>query len=303
MTFNKGLKQLPPAGAVYAIGNFDGVHHGHRRLFSICRDIAQKDGRAVCAVTFDGLNKEGGRLFTSSDREMYLREAGADYIICENFDSIRNMAPEEFTDKYLVENLSPSAVVCGGDFRFGRMGSGDTGMLCRLLARAKVPVIVADTVFEEGAPVSTSRIKDALSKGDVELAERLLGRSYSFEYPVEEGKKLGRTIGAPTINQRFPEGMFIPKFGVYAGVAELCDRLFACVTNIGRRPTVDDGDGVTAESYIMGYDGDLYGRYVRVGLTKYIRPEIKFASVEALSEQIARDASEAALVFERNGGI
>lgn len=292
-------KDIPPVGAVYAIGNFDGVHPGHRRLFDICRDIAERNGCKVCALTFDGLEKDGGRLICADDRDRHLRNTGADFVLSEDFSAIRDMTPEQFTEEYLVKGLFPSAVVCGEDFRFGKGATGNAAMLEDLLEVHGIPLHIAETVIMDGAAVSTSRIKAALAAGDVPYASKLLGRRYSFAYPVKEGKHLGRSIGAPTINQHFPKGMFIPKFGVYAGDVDLDGIVYPCVTNIGVRPTVDDGDAVTAESYIIGYTGDLYGDAVRVSLTEYLRGEIKFDSVEALGEQIARDAATAGRVFER----
>jgi len=291
-------EKMPPAGAVYAIGNFDGVHPGHRRLFDICRDIAEDKGCGVCALTFCGLEKDGGRLISAADRDLFLREAGADYVLAVGFSEIKNLSPEEFTFGYLADRLSPSAVVCGEDFRFGKGAAGSVPIFRELLGSRGVPLYVAETVMIDGTAVSTSRVKAALAEGNAALAARLLGRRYSFEYPVEEGKHLGRTIGAPTINQRFPMGMFIPKFGVYAGDVFIDGTAYPCVTNIGTRPTVNDGDTVTAESYIVGYEGNLYGRSVRVNLTEYLRGEIKFDSVDALGEQIARDAETAKKIFE-----
>ena len=287
---NRTSEKMPPKGSVCAIGNFDGVHPGHRRLFDICHGIAEKNSTAVLALTFDGLGKGQGQLITYADRDMYLRQVGVDHVLAVDFESVRNMTPREFAEGCLVGYLSPSAVVCGEDFRFGRGASGNAELLREFLAEYDIPVYIADTVMLDGEPVSTSRVKAALSEGDAETAEQILGRRYSFAYPVETGKKLGRTIGAPTINQRFPAGMFVPKHGVYATVTKIGDVEYPSVTNIGIRPTVDDGDSVTAETYIIGYDGDLYGECVRVSLKKYLRGEIKFDSVEALGEQIRKDA-------------
>lgn len=295
---NYTSEKMPPKGSVCAIGNFDGVHPGHRRLFDICRDIAREMSCAVCALTFCGLEKDGGRLISQDDRDRLLRDAGADFVMAVEFDDIRDMSPEDFAVGYLADGLMPSAVVCGEDFRFGKGAAGNAGLLGELLGSRGIVLRTAETVIEDGAAVSTSRVKAAMSAGDALLAARLLGRRYSFEYPVEEGKHLGRTIGAPTINQRFPRGMFIPGLGVYAGDVEVDGIRYPCVTNIGIRPTVDDGDAVTAESYIIGFSGDLYGRRVRVNLTKYLRREMKFDSVTTLGEQIARDAEAAKRVFE-----
>ena len=285
-------EKMPPKGSVCAIGNFDGVHPGHRRLFDICRKIAERQGGDVLALTFDGLDKGNGQLTTRADREMYLRVAGVDHVISVDFETVRNMTPREFVQEYLVGRIDPSAVVCGEDFRFGCGASGNAELLCKLMNEYNIPVHIADTVMLDDKPVSTSRVKSALSEGDAEAAAMILGRRYSFAYPVEIGKRLGRTIGAPTINQRFPAGMFVPKYGVYATVTEIGDREYPSVTNIGVRPTVDDGDSVTAETYIIGYEGDLYGETIRVSLRKYLRDEIKFDSVEALAEQIRKDADE-----------
>lgn len=286
-------EKLPPMGSVCAIGNFDGVHPGHRRLFDICRALADELGSSVCALTFDGLEKEGGRLISLSDREVYLSQAGVDTVLSVDFDSVRNMTPREFVKEYLMKKLSPSAVVCGEDFRFGCGAAGNAATLREVMDEYGVSVHVAETAMLDGAAVSTTRVKSALAQGDAEYAERLLGRRYSFAYPVEEGKHLGRTIGAPTINQRFPEGMFIPKFGVYATVADVFGKLYPSVTNIGIRPTVDDGDAVTAETYIIGYEGDLYGETVRVSLARYLRDEMKFDSVDDLAARIREDAEMA----------
>ncbi len=283
-------------GAVYAIGNFDGVHPGHRRLFGICREISAKSGAKICALTFTGLEKSGGRLISPDDRNAYLTEAGADFVLSEDFSAVKNMSPEEFTTNYLVGTLAPAAVVCGKDFRFGKGAIGNAELLGELLSSSGIPLHIAETVIMDGAAVSTSRIKSALADGNVPYANKLMDRRYSFAYPVVEGKHLGRRIGAPTINQRFPEGMFIPKFGVYAGDVEIDGKVYPCATNIGRRPSIDDGEAVTAESYIIGYDGNLYGKCVRVNLTEYLRDEIRFDSVEELSVQIARDAKAAAKI-------
>ncbi len=274
---------------MYAIGNFDGVHMGHRQLFNICKSFAEKSGGAVCALTFEGLSKGGGRLITSVDRELYLRDAGAELVLCEDFDSIRDMSPEEFTKSYIVKGLSPSAVVCGENFRFGRGGSGDVALLRELLAEADIPLLVAPTVISGGAAISTSRIKAALSEGATKEAEVLLGRKYSFAYTVESGKHLAARLGSPTANQRFPEGMFVPRLGVYAGEAVIDGSTYKSVTNIGRRPSVNDGDHITAESHIIGFSGDLYGKTVRVCLSRFLRDEMKFSSLDELSDRISAD--------------
>lgn len=290
----------PPVGAVYAIGNFDGVHLGHRRLFDICRTLAAKYGNApVGAFTFDGIEKGGGRLISDADRAALLGECGADFVICEDFSAIRDMSPEAFVRNYLRDSLHPRAVVCGENFRFGARASGDARLLGELLAAEGIDHAAAETVVLGGEAVSTTRIKRELEEGNVAAAESLLGRRYSFALLVESGKHIGRKLGAPTANQLFSGNLFVPRHGVYATNVTVEHRKYRAVTNIGERPTFDDGNSITAESYIIGYDGEpLYGKTLRVELLEFLRPERKFDSPAALAEQIRSDTARAASVVE-----
>lgn len=296
LQFKNGIKNTstPPTGAVYAIGNFDGVHLGHRRLFDACREIAENGGAtAVAAFTFDGIDKDGGRLISDGDRAHFLHECGADIVCCEDFSAIRRLSPEEFVTDYLIGHLSPSAIVCGENFRFGAAAKGDTALLGELLSREGVGFRTVKTVTFDGETVSTTRIKRALSSGDVVTAALLLGRKYSFEYRVERGKHLGGKLGTPTANQYFCADMFVPSFGVYASRATVDGMSFSGVTNIGIRPTFDDGEHISAETYLIGYTGgELYGKKMRLELLRFIRPEQKFDSEEALARQIKADIAK-----------
>lgn len=280
----------PSAGAVYAVGNFDGVHRGHRRLFRLAAEIA---GNApVVAVTFEGLTRGGGRLTPSPVRDALLREAGADFVLTLDFERVRDITATDFVLRHLAA-LSPSAVVCGGDFHFGKGGVGDGELLSRLLCPMGVTVAVSEAELEDGVPVSSTGIKKALLEGHVKRAALLLGRSYSLTLPVIRGKGLGHTVGIPTANQSFPEGAFIPRLGVYSTFVEIGGRRYPSVTNIGVRPTVDDGESVNAETYIRGYSGDLYGSALTVTLLDYLREERRFSSLEALAAQVEKDAERA----------
>jgi len=279
---------------VYAVGNFDGVHIAHRRLFHIAKDLGH--GAPLCAVTFDGLTKDGGRLTEPHIRENLLRDAGADAVLTLDFASVKDISATDFVLAYLLP-LSPGGIVCGENFRFGHGGAGDAALLEKLLSPMNIPVKVADTVTLDGVPVSTTGIKGALALGDTHTARKMLGRRYFIEYPVTEGKKLGRRIGTPTANQLFAEGAFIPRHGVYATAVTADGVRMAGVTNIGIRPTLDDGDHVTAETYIPGYTGDLYGCTLRVEFLRYLREECCFTSAEELAEKIISDGEEARRIF------
>lgn len=290
----------PPIGAVCAIGNFDGVHLGHRRLFDICRTLSDKYGGVpVGAFTFDGIEKGGGRLICDADRTALLGECGADFVISEDFAAIRDMSPGAFVTDYLKEKLRPRAIVCGENFRFGARASGDAKMLGLLLGEEGIGHAAAATVMLDGESVSTSRIKRELERGDAAAARRLLGRRYSFALAVESGKHIGRTLGAPTANQYFPDELFVPRHGVYATIVTARGVKYRAVTNIGERPTFDDGCRITAESYIIDYEGvPLYGECVRVELAEFLRPERRFDSPSALAEQIHLDIARAVSALE-----
>jgi riboflavin kinase/FMN adenylyltransferase len=192
-------------------------------------------------------------------------------------------------------------VSCGENFRFGKGAAGDTAAL-RHLCGDSPAVEVLPLVILDGAPISSSQIRAAIRAGEMERANRLLGRRFTIDFEVVHGRQLGRTLGTPTINQPFPEGFVEPKFGVYATLATAQGREYAAVTNVGVKPTVGS-DRVLAETYIHGFSGDLYGQSVRVSFLRFLRPERKFEGIEALREQIVRDSEIAARTAAEAGFV
>ena len=284
---------LPDRPLSIALGNFDGVHIGHRRLLQCARDAAALiPGCASAAWTFSALAKENPAVPSLTDPQEKLRQfaaAGLEYAIFEDFETVRHRTAAEFTEEYLLGTLSAAAVICGFNFRFGRGGTGDAALLSRILAGHSIPLTVVDPVMAGCAVVSSTRIRAAVADGDMETAAALLGRPFSICFPVLYGNQLGRTLGLPTINQNFPAGHIIPCRGIYACVCTVDGRRFAGVANVGIRPSVPGDGHINCETHILDYSGFLYGKSVRVEFCTRLRDERKFASLEELKDAIETD--------------
>ena len=290
--------------SVVALGNFDGVHLGHRALLRAALSEKERSGVLFAVFTFETpAGKESCCLLTREQRLWKLEEQGADAVLLAEFEEVRHLPPERFVNEILYETMHASCCVCGFNYRFGVHASGDAETLTRLCGEKGIRVIVQPPVTTaDGVPISSSRIRETLRNGEMEQANAMLGSPYTLSLPVLHGQALGRTIGIPTANQCFPDGMVIPKRGVYASFVTLGKDVCPAVTNIGVRPTVS-GEGVTAETHLIGYDGDLYGQTIAVSLERYLRPETKFPSLEKLKQAIFGDIEAAKQQFEnRNGG-
>lgn len=277
-----------PLGCVFALGCFDGVHIGHSALIKLAADTARSIG-AVPAVWCI----RGGKPFTLSDEEDQLRyfaAAGADYAVFEDFSAVRDMSAKQFAGDYLKNTLTAAGAVCGFNFRFAAGRAADANTLMKLCSEFDMAGRIAPAVtMPDGEAVSSSRIRAAVEEGNVALAAAMLGRPYSFEAPVIGGKHLGTRIGIPTVNQRIPEGMTIPKKGVYMSICTVGERRLRAITNIGVRPTVETADDILCESNILDETRNLYGLTLRLELMEYRREEKKFSSVEELRDTIRRD--------------
>jgi riboflavin kinase/FMN adenylyltransferase len=299
------------APSVVALGNFDGVHIGHRAIIDAARREAAAIGGRTLAWTFRGRTKSGNTplLTTPEYKCRLLLEAGCDDVICADFNEYRDYSPECFVREVLIEGLNCRVAICGFNYRFGKSGAGNAALLSALMeahgghALMLPPVTVrlcgesADSGECCEVVVSSSLIRIALADGRPRDAAAMLGRPYSVRLPVEHGRRLGRLIGFPTINQRFPDGMIEPRRGVYVCSCTIDDAVYRGVTNIGTRPTVESGGVVTMETHLFGFSGDLYGAEVEVSLLYFIRPEVKFESIEELRLAIARDA-EIAVAYQ-----
>lgn len=288
------ISDFVQTGTVVALGSFDGLHIGHMAVINAARNIAAHTGATPVICTFSEhpmkvlTGKAPPALFTGSVRDEVFRETGVE-VYRLDFKSIKDMEPREFFEEILVKTLNAKGVCCGFNYTFGKKGAGkDTDMeqFCR-----EYGIIFSDSeaALLDGETVSSTRIRKALEDGNAELAARMLGRPFRFRQQVVDGDHRGRTWGIPTINQRYPEDLVVPRFGVYQSLCTIDGKNYTGATNIGVRPTVEEGEPVSIETNILDYEGDLYGKFVDVSLLRFIRPEQKFETFEALEEQIRSD--------------
>ncbi len=276
-----------------ALGAFDGLHRGHMAV--IGRACAPGEGgrRLQPAVfTFSRSPAGNSAVLTGRDKERLLEDAGVEVLYSLEFSQVKDWEAEAFVEQVLFETCAAQRLCCGEDFRFGRGARGDTALLQTLCDRRGVELTVVPPVKEGGEKVSSTRIRAAVEAGDISLANRLLGRPFGFSLEVIHGNHIGTGLGTPTINQAIPEGFVLPRFGVYASWCRVGGEYFYGVTNVGVKPTVGS-DRVLAETWMPEFQGDLYGKRVRVFLLEFLRPEKKFGSLEELKAAIQTNGEQA----------
>jgi len=300
-------------GAVVAIGNFDGIHKGHQVVINEAGSIARATAKPWAVMSFephpDGLfnpDAEPFRLSTMRIKTHMIERLGVDELLIQHFDfAFAALTAQHFVEKVLVKGLGASHVVAGYDFQFGQKRQGDCETLLRLgrdlgFGFTAVPK-VADPA---GVVYSSTRVRNSLMAGDARAAAAVLGRAFELEGRVEPGDQRGRQLGFPTANLQF--GDFLrPARGVYAVRAGLDEgaktHWHDGVCNIGKRPTFDRGDEVVLEAHLFDFEGDLYGKHLRVQLIERLRGEQKFASLDALKTQIAQDCEKAKVILSKEG--
>lgn len=280
-----------------ALGYFDGLHLGHVGVISAA--MAQP-GLKPAVFTFNcdtTLPKfRGPEDIISFENKCELMERlGVQYIYAPDFAEVCTLTDEEFVKKILIDRLNAGFACCGRNFRFGKGGSGTPERLAEIGAKYGMRAEVVQDVCLDGQIISSTRIREHIRKGEIEQANRLLGYELWYRLPVVKGNEIGRTISFPTINQIIPDTNIIPRYGVYKSYVEIDGKQYYGVTNIGVKPTVTrhDGTGAVMETHIIGYSGDLYGQNIAVALVRFIRPEVKFAGLDELKQQIARDKENA----------
>lgn len=289
--------------ATIALGNFDGLHSGHKALIEEVVDMAKKLKCRSSVLMFkthtknttDGISQE---LLTSrSQKHDILREMGIDIIYEIEFTKqIMRLSPEAFVSDFLVGHLKAKGVVVGYDYRFGFKASGDVSTLEALCKSCGIALSVKNAVTFENEAISSTRIRSAVKEGDVKLARALLSRPFAIRGKVVPGKQLGRTIGIPTANILYNANYVIPKFGVYLTDVTVDGKHYYGATNIGTNPTFSEQE-IKVETYLYDYEGDsLYGKIMDVALLDFIRPEVAFDGVEALKVRMDKDL---AMIRER----
>jgi riboflavin kinase/FMN adenylyltransferase len=294
-------------GCAVALGNFDGVHLGHQALFARALAHAQPRAAPAVAATFDPhpgkvLAPElAPKLLMPLERKLELLEAiGLDAVVLQPFDrAYAALEAGEFLERDLFGCLAPLDVVVGPDFTFGRGRGGNTATLRDACAKRGVDFTQVPPVTCEGVTVSSTKVREFVAEGRVSAAARLLGRPFELRGVVTHGMGRGRTIGFPTANLK-PAAEVRPGIGVYAVRAFLAEGVFGGAANIGRMPTFGDEE-LTIEVFLFGFAGDLFGRPMAVEFLERLRGEQRFASVEALTTQIARDCDQARLIVAASG--
>jgi len=296
-----GSSAVPEAlrGGIVALGNFDGFHKGHQAVVGRAVARARAEGRPALVATFDPHpvrffkpDVPPFRLTTLDQRERLFAAAGAQAMLVYQFNAeLAQVTAPDFVADYLASRAGAAGVVTGEDFTFGKGRGGNVEVL-KLLGQAnRLSVDSVAPVDDEGEPVSSSRIRDALVAGDCDTAARLLTRPFAIEGAVVHGDRMGRKLGYPTANiplDRYQR----PRFGVYAVRARLGGRTLEGVANLGTRPMFDPPKELL-EPHFFDFDGEIYGETVEVDLLSFIRDEWSFENIDALKAQIGRDCEAA----------
>ncbi|MCM1132244.1 MAG: riboflavin biosynthesis protein RibF [Ruminococcus flavefaciens] len=275
-----------------ALGLFDGVHLGHRAVLK----MAVESGFVPSVFTFNpetvAVKSSAGYIYNKEEKDRLLAGCGIEQIYSVDFSDVCGLNGEEFVKNILIDRLNAGFVCCGNDFRFGKNASCGVAELRELGRKYGFDFASADDIKWENVTVSSTEIREFLLDGDVVKAHMFLGSPYTVSCEVVHGAELGRTIGFPTINQVFGKGQLVPKYGVYASNVCIDGSDYRAMTNIGMKPTVNYGGMPLAETHIIGFSGDLYGRRISTEIMEFVRPEQKFASVDELKREIAEDMEE-----------
>lgn len=292
---------------VIALGFFDGVHRGHGALLRRVSEVAREKNALACAFTFDLhpasqiLGRQIPLLSTPEDREGLMRRCyGIQEVEIGRFERMMRMPWRDFITEYLQKELGAIHVVAGHDFHFGYRGEGNPERLRRVCAELGMGCDIIHKVELDGITISSTYIRTLIAQGETERARAFLGHPHVFTGTVVHGKQLGRTIGFPTANLIIPPEVIVPAHGVYATKVVTPDggsRM--AVTNVGRRPTVDDGDQITVEPWILDFDGDLYGKSIRVEFYEHLRGEQKFGSLAELTAMVHQNGEQTREFFAK----
>lgn len=298
---------LPCKECCVVLGNFDGVHTGHRFLIDKAKQYAAENSLSLLIYTFATHPKifydENFKVITTKDEKSAIfNSINIDYLYYEDFQSVRDMSPEGFCNNILIKKLKAKAVFCGSNHRFGKNASGTADSMREYLNSKDVNVFVQDYLYSGDSIVSSSLIRQKISCGNIPGANKLLGQCFSVNFPVIHGFCLGRKLGFPTINQILPKEKLVPPHGVYACYTHIEDKLYPSVMNIGVKPTIthDMPDPpVLCETHIINFDKDLYGKKICVYLVEKIRDEKRFSDVEQLKQAVFCDIEQAKKILER----
>lgn len=282
---------------VVTLGKFDGLHLGHKELID---DVLKSIGLTKVLFTFNVnpisilSGKDFKVIYTDEERKNLLKDSGLDYMVDYPFTrETINTSADEFIEKIIHGKLGAKKLVVGTDFRFGKNRLGDVELLKRKSKNYHYELKVIEKKKMYGEIISSTRIRALIKRGDIKTANELLGRAFSFSGEIIHGNHLGHSVGMPTINIKPDESKLLPPFGVYASDTELDGVTYRGITNIGVKPTISDNNTVGVETWLFGLNKDVYGHVAKVKLLDFIRPEMKFASLEEVKMQVNIDAKRA----------
>lgn len=291
---------------VMALGFFDGIHVGHAALINKIKQRAEETGAEPAVLTFDVhpdnlvFKKSVPLINSAEDRENILSRCfGIDDVVVIHFNQrVMHMDWRDFIDE-LIDEMNLRWIVVGHDFCFGYKGLGTAEKLKAYCAERGVGCDIIPAVCRDGVVVSSTLIRQLIESGEMEKANEYLGHPHTLTDVIRTGYHLGTKMGTPTINMSFPQGVIIPRHGVYAAKAYIDGQEYMSVTNVGIRPTVSDSGNVNVESFLLDFCGNLYGHRARIDFYKFLRPERKFDDVNELAAQIKSDAQTTREYFER----
>lgn len=295
---------VPKEKTACALGLFDGVHRGHQMIINEAVSAAKEKGvkSAVFSFKTNTVTSKGhdGRiemLMSDDEKHEKMERLGVDYIFSPDFESFKGMPPENFVRDIIRDKLNCICAVCGTDFTFGRGAVGKADDLVRIGKKYGIEVIVLDKLAIDGEEVSSTVIRKYIRTGLISKANKLLGRRFGFDLEVEHGFQRGRTWDFPTINQKIPKGRVMPRFGVYCSKVLIDGKWYRGVTNIGIKPTVNEIVSPLAETFIIDYNGNLYGKKIKFELFEFLRPERKFDSFDELKQEILKNTQQTIRYF------
>lgn len=300
MQYLRGIESYHDAGkSAVTFGKFDGLHRGHQKLIEKVREFGEKDGikSVVCAFDMSRILAQNGvqpkLLMTKEERQKHL-EQQVDYLVdCPFSEKLSQMSAEDFIRCVIKDIFHADYVVVGTDFRFGHEKHGDIYMLEAYAQKYGYELEVIEKERHEGRIISSTYIKQVLEQGDMPLAEKLLGYPYEMSGVVQHGRKLGRTLGFPTLNVMPEEEKRIPPKGVYLNRLTVDGITYKGIANIGVKPTVTDENRIVIESFLFDFDKEAYGKNVHIELLEFLRPEQKFPNIEAMKQQVNEDIETA----------
>lgn len=281
--------------SVITLGKFDGLHRGHELLMEELKNKSVENHCNAIVFTFDVPplntvnNQKNKVLTTNAEKHALFESKGVDYLIeCPFTKEIMSMEPEAFI-KWIVEALCIKYIVVGDDFRFGYKRSGDYTTLQKYASVYGYEAIIIKKIQEDGRDISSTFVREEIENGNIVKANHLLGYEFFIKSEVVHGKKIGRTIGIPTINMVLPEDKLLPPFGVYVTRVCVGEKWYMGVTNVGCKPTIAGDNPVGVETYIIDFCQDVYGQFITVQFLDFIRPEMKFGSIDELKAQMNQD--------------